>query len=109
MRRNPEQVGFYKSKQWKATRAAYLERVNHICERCGAPAKIVHHRHYIDAANVTDPRVTLDHANLEALCQRCHNQEHHANDSCEPGLTFDGRGDLVSTRTSGHRQSERGV
>ena len=105
MERNPEQVSFYKSRAWKLTRAAYLERVNYICERCGAPAKIVHHRRYINPANVMDPRVTLDHANLEALCQTCHNQEHHATGVCEPGLAFNSRGDLVQTQAHGDRRA----
>jgi len=40
------------------------------------PARVVHHKEYITAANVTDPKMLLAYDNLEALCQDCHNQEH---------------------------------
>lgn len=94
MERNPAQVAFYRSKAWKRTRAAYLEKVHRICERCGKPAVIVHHKRHITAGNVGDQSVTLDFANLEALCMDCHNKEHFAGRSCEPGLYFDENGDL---------------
>ena len=69
---------FYKSKVWSETREAYLISQQYICERCGAPAKIVHHRDYITQANINDQSITLCWDNLEALCQDCHNKEHHA-------------------------------
>lgn len=93
--RDPERVAFYKSRAWKKTRAAYMEKVNHICERCGRPAKIVHHRRHIDGANIHDAAVTLDFGNLEALCQECHNREHFGESATEDGLTFDANGDLI--------------
>ena len=34
---------FYLSAAWEKTRAAYLMSQDYICERCGQPAKIVHH------------------------------------------------------------------
>lgn len=95
MERDPERVAFYKSRAWKKTRAAYMEGVNHICERCGRPAAIVHHKRYITAGNLHDLSVTLDFANLEALCRDCHNKEHFEGRSCEPGLRFDEGGDLI--------------
>lgn len=69
---------FYKSKAWSETREAYLISQQYICERCGAPAKIVHHKDYITQANINDQSITLCWDNLEALCQECHNKEHHA-------------------------------
>lgn len=53
-----------------------------LCERCLkngdlVPAKIVHHKIYLTPQNINDPRITLDYSNLEALCQDCHNREHH--------------------------------
>lgn len=89
------QRAFYNSKAWRACKACYLEKVNRICERCGAPAAIVHHRRYITPANVDDPDVTLNHDNLEALCRDCHNKEHFWQGACEPGLRFDANGDLI--------------
>lgn len=72
---------FYRSVEWERCREAYLQKVNHFCERCKAkgiyePAKIVHHKIYLNKENVTDPSVSLNFDNLEALCQDCHNQEH---------------------------------
>ena len=89
------QAAFYHSKAWKRARAAYLDNVDGICERCGRPAAIVHHRRYITPEMLDDPGTTLDFANLEALCRDCHNKEHFEGRSCEPGMYFDTNGDLV--------------
>lgn len=97
MDRNPAQVAFYKSSRWRRARAAYLDSVRHVCERCGRPATIVHHRRHITPENVGDPATTLDPSNLEALCQDCHNAEHFGKGCTAPGLTFDGDGNLVAT------------
>ena len=94
MERNPAQVAFYKSKRWTKARAAYLETQHHVCERCGAPATIVHHKTYITPENVTDPSVTLTPENFEALCQECHNREHFGTGCTAPGLTFGSNGEL---------------
>lgn len=72
---------FYKSAAWKRCREGYLKKVGGLCERCLAdgiitPAVVVHHRRYISPENITDPRITLDWKNLEALCWSCHEQEH---------------------------------
>lgn len=72
---------FYKSKEWKQCREGYLLKVNGRCERCLAkglhvPAKIVHHKIWLSEENYRDPEVSLNFENLEALCQRCHNEEH---------------------------------
>lgn len=72
---------FYKSRAWEATRKVYLDRVNHLCERCLAkglvvPARIVHHKIYLTEENYRDPSVSLNLENLEALCLDCHNAEH---------------------------------
>lgn len=67
---------FYLSAAWKRTRDAYVRYRCGICERCGAAGDIVHHKTYITPANINDPRVTLNFANLELLCQDCHNKEH---------------------------------
>ena len=60
-----------------ATRAAYLMSQDFICERCGEPAKIVHHKRWLNRDNINDTDITLNWDNLEALCQDCHNKEHH--------------------------------
>ena len=86
---------FYSSRQWIATQAAYMASKNYICERCGEPAKIVHHKTYINPANITDPEITLSWDNLEALCQDCHNREHSRTAATAAGLRFDDEGNLV--------------
>lgn len=68
---------FYLSAAWEKTRAAYLMSQDYICERCGQPAKIVHHKRWLNRENINDISVTLCWDNLEALCQDCHNKEHH--------------------------------
>ena len=72
---------FYRSESWEDCRKAYLSKVGGLCERCYkqgliVPAKIVHHKCYITPENINDARVVLNHENLEALCQNCHNKEH---------------------------------
>ena len=76
------QRAFYKSKEWQACRRAYISTVGGLCERCLShgyyvPGYIVHHKEYISLDNITDPSVLLSFDNLEYLCEKCHNQEHH--------------------------------
>ena len=61
-----------------------MKKVNGLCERCLAkgyivPAKIVHHKIYLNEENFGDPEVMLSFDNLEALCLECHNKEHFGN------------------------------
>ncbi|MBR0198085.1 MAG: HNH endonuclease [Kiritimatiellae bacterium] len=60
---------------------------NYICERCGAPAVICHHREYLNERNA------LDKHNLEALCFRCHNEEHFSH-----AVKFNEAGDPLPPR-----------
>jgi 5-methylcytosine-specific restriction endonuclease McrA len=69
---------FYHSKDWIDTRRAYLISQHYLCERCGEPAKVVHHKHYLTKQNINNADIALNWDNLEALCQDCHNKEHHA-------------------------------
>lgn len=50
---------FYLSAAWEKTRAAYLMSQDYICERCGQPAKIVHHKHWLNRENINDIRCLL--------------------------------------------------
>ena len=73
----------YKSRLWRATRAAYLKSVGGLCERClrkglYVPAEIVHHKIYITEQNINDAAVTLNWDNLEAVCRACHEEEHYS-------------------------------
>lgn len=87
---------FYKSRTWQRCRNAYFESKFGLCERCSEPGKIVHHKKYINTANINDPFVTLNHDNLELLCQDCHNKEHFEKYSpVREGLGFDSEGNLI--------------
>lgn len=57
---------FYLSQNWKDTSAAYLASQNNICERCGEPAKICHHKTYLTRENINDQAIALSWDNLEA-------------------------------------------
>lgn len=87
--------GFYHSRAWKNTQAAYMASQHYVCERCEGVARIVHHKTYITPQNISDPSITLDWANLEALCMDCHNAEHGGGAICAEGLRFDSNGNLV--------------
>lgn len=86
---------FYHSKAWRRLSRAFLCSKNYICERCGQPADIAHHRQYITAQNINNPAVTLNADNLEALCLHCHNTEHFGyGGATSKGLEFDEYGNL---------------
>lgn len=67
---------FYNSKAWRTVSAAYMSSKYYICERCGRPATICHHKQWLNGSNVNDPAIALGFDNLEALCMDCHNAEH---------------------------------
>lgn len=78
----PWAEAFYKGDAWQQCRAAFLASKHYLCERCSTPdnpvvAKIAHHKVYLNERNVADPSIALSWGNLEALCQDCHNKEHH--------------------------------
>ena len=96
------QQEFYHSRAWKRLSKAFLMSRNYICERCGKPAEIAHHKKYLTAENVLDPSVSLNPDNLEALCMDCHNMEHFGQGgACAAGLAFDENGNIVVVRNGG--------
>lgn len=73
---------FYLSDSWRTCRESFLMHKSHLCERCSTPdnpvvACIVHHKTYLTSENINNPNIALSWDNLEALCQDCHNKEHH--------------------------------
>ena len=95
------QSEFYHSTAWKRLSRAFLLSQNYICERCGKPAEIAHHRRYLTAENLLNPDVSLNLDNLEALCLDCHNTEHFGRGGATAaGLTFDVNGNIVQKGTS---------
>ena len=87
--------GFYNTRAWKELARAYKKYRHGICERCGRPGVIVHHKVYINEQNINDPNVTLNWDNLELLCRECHAREHMGTKVLEDNLMFDENGDLV--------------
>lgn len=91
--------GFYQSRAWRKCRDSYIKEKFWLCERCGEPAKIVHHKKYLTPKNINDSNITLNKNNLEALCKKCHDKEHEWNKkevvSHNEGLMFDESGNLV--------------
>ena len=75
-----------------------MTKQSYICERCGDPATICHHRKHLDGMNVNDPSIALSFDNLEALCQDCHNKEHFSSDRelCQ----FDEAGNVIKVSES---------
>lgn len=90
-----ELARFYKSKRWQRCRESVMQEHNYICQRCGAPAAIVHHRTYLNETNYLDPDISLNADNLECLCMRCHDDEHNRTGACVDGITFDAEGNLI--------------
>lgn len=86
---------FYYSKSWRKCREAYKKTQHGICERCQGIAEVVHHKIYLTPSNINDPTITLDYANLEALCLDCHNKEHHSGDALDLGYSYDEDGNIV--------------
>lgn len=97
--------GFYQSRPWRKCKNSYLSSINYLCERClvngnYSKATIVHHKEYITPMNINNPNVTLNHDNLEGLCQTCHNREHHERHGVTAwGLSFDENGNLIKKDT----------
>ena len=58
-----------------------MKRANYLCEVCLSkgiykPARIVHHKIELTPDNINNPKITLDHANLQAVCRECHAEIH---------------------------------
>ncbi len=67
---------FYNSSAWQQTRYAYMVSRHGLCERCGKPGSIVHHRKALRPCDMGNPTRTLSWSNLELLCHHCHDMEH---------------------------------
>ena len=85
---------FYKSTAWQKCRAAYIASVFGLCEKCGRPGDIVHHKIKLTPYNVSNPEVALNWENLQLLCIGCHNRE-HGGASTAKGLAFDENGNII--------------
>lgn len=87
---------FYNSSVWKKCSRTYRKSKYNICERCGKPGDIVHHKIYLNPNNIKDPNISLDWNNLELVCIDCHNKEHmNKYNALQDGLRFDSEGNLI--------------
>ena len=86
---------FYLSKRWRQTRDDFLKHKNLTCERCGEAATIAHHRIWLTKENINDVNLTLNWKNLEALCQNCHNVEHHSKKRKQKRYIVDENGNVL--------------
>lgn len=66
---------FYKSARWLKCRQSYIKSVNGVCERCGNPGYILHHKILLTPENINDTDVTLNFDNLEFVCLPCHSTD----------------------------------
>lgn len=91
---------FYNSSAWIKCKNSYIKSVYGLCERCGEPGHIVHHKEHLTPKNINDPNITLNHNNLEYLCLECHNEEHKRFKKKSPvrkGFRFNKKGELIPT------------
>lgn len=73
---------FYHSREWARCRDSYRKKRRGLCERCLkkgfiVPGDEVHHKKRLTKDNINDPRISLNFENLELLCKKCHEEEHH--------------------------------
>lgn len=92
---------FYHSTAWRKLSKVFLRSKHYICERCGKPAEIAHHKTYLNSSNIMNPTISLNPDLLEALCMNCHNVEHFGlGGAVLEGLEFDGDGNLIRKQAS---------
>lgn len=84
---------FYNSMAWRKVSKAYAASVFYLCEQCGRPGYIVHHKTHLTPQNIHDPEITLNWNNLMFLCTECHNKIHGAQEGRK--IEFDEYGNLV--------------
>ena len=92
---------FYKSKAWLKCREGFIQSVYGLCNRCGKPGYIVHHKELLTPSNIDNPDITLSWDKLEYLCQECHNKEHMGKHEgvIREGLRFNDKGEVVKDGT----------
>lgn len=74
---------FYSSRAWERRSKSYRQ-AHPLCERCMKkgrlePSTCVHHIIHINKQNYKDANILFNDNNLEALCDKCHYEEHHGN------------------------------
>ena len=60
---------FYNDRTWKKVRKSYMMSKNHVCEKCGEPAEIVHHKIHLSPENMGNFEIMYGEKNLQALAR----------------------------------------
>lgn len=96
----------YRGSRWKNyVRPTYLESVDYLCERCSDIAKVVHHKIYLNNDNIDDEEIVYGFDNLEALCQSCHNREHHyTSTGYSNEIVVDDKGNIYQSEQSKYKE-----
>ena len=94
---------FYNSGAWHRCRKAYAASKDYLCEICGEPGDIVHHKERLPPENINDPMVALNWEKLQLVCTRCHNQIYNE-PAVADGLAFDNEGNLIEVPPGGARK-----
>ena len=96
---------FYRSKAWRACRAAYIAQRLRIdgglCEECrDQQGYIVHHLVQLTPDNIGNPAVTLNHSLLAYVCKDCHDryEGHGLGRGKSMACAFDADGQPVDRR-----------
>ena len=81
MNNDPAIERFYTTWAWRRCKESFLASKGRLCEICLSkgvisPATQVHHRVPITPENLSNPEITMNHANLMALCDECHHEQH---------------------------------
>ena len=97
--KNIKLVEFYRSAKWQKVAEAYRKSKHYICERCGQPANVVHHKTRLTPMNVSDRDISLSFDNLELLCRDCHEMEHNRKEKISRKIMFDADGRVVKVET----------
>lgn len=103
----PWAKAFYNSSRWNKCRKSFIEHRRMIdggaCQECHTNlGEIVHHRITLTEDNIKDDLVSLNFANLEYVCHKCHDEfEGHGlngHGKIKPLCTFDSSGQPISLR-----------
>ncbi len=76
--KNNNMHAFYTSSTWRSKQQQILKQQHYECQRCKSKGKVtkavtVHHKEYLRK----HPHLALEDSNLEAICNKCHYDEHH--------------------------------
>ena len=81
---------FYLSVKWRQCRKMYMRMRHYVCERCGKPADVVHHKDPLRGVDYYDnPDKCFGLWNLLCLCHNCHNEIHKSKQSIADGYKVD--------------------